>query len=77
MTLLMIALLLALAAATGIVLADSGLRLWSALGAIGAQGPMLRDGAAGLPLLRGRRAARVITPVSYAPPTAVPRRAAA
>lgn len=75
MTLLLITLLVAFAAATGIVLADSGLRLWSAFGGIGTRQAMLRNGA-GLPARRGQRAARVMTPVSYARPAA-PRRAAA
>ena len=42
MTMLLLALLVAFAAMTGIVLADSGLRMWSALGGIRAQQAMLR-----------------------------------
>ena len=75
MTLLLIALLVAFAAATGIVLADSGLRLWSALGGIRGQQATLRK-VAGLPALRGQRPARVMTRVSYARPE-VPQRVAA
>lgn len=76
MTLLLIALLIAFAAATGIVLADSGLRMWSAFGGIAAQQGRLRKD---LPSLR-EHTARVTTRVSYARPTIVvstPRRAAA
>ena len=77
MTLLLIALLVAFAAATGIVLADSGLRLWSAFGGIRARQAVLRNGD-GLP---AARAARVTTRVSYARPMvragSAPRRAAA
>ena len=79
MTLLLIALLVAFAAATGIVLADSGLRLWSAFGGIAAQQAKLRD--EGLPELRAQRPACVITRVSFARPATMsgvaPRRAAA
>lgn len=79
MTLLLIALLVALAAATGIVLADSGLRMWSAAGGIKAQRAMLlRQPARAVPALRNQRAARVTTRVSFARTvTAAPRRAAA
>lgn len=77
MTLLLIALLIAFAAATAIVLADSGLRMWSAFGGIRAQRAMLRNNS-GLPALRDRRAARVTTRVSYARTVpAAPLRAAA
>ena len=77
MTVLLIALLVAFAAATAIVLADSGLRLWSAFGGIGAQQALLRRGA-GLPAARVPCAARVVTRVSYArPATIAPQRAAA
>ena len=76
MTLLLIALLVAFTAATAIVLADSGLRLWSAFGVIAAQEAKLRSGE--LPALRP---ARVITRVSYPRSAAMaaspPRRAAA
>lgn len=80
MTLLLIALLIAFAAATGIVLADSGLRMWSAFGEIGAQQAKPRGGFA-LPATRGRRAARITTRVSFARAAVsmgpAPRRAAA
>lgn len=77
MTLLLVALLVALTAATGIVLADSGLRMWSAVGALKAQQIAMRSDS-GLPALRGERSARVTTRVSYARVTgAAPRRAAA
>lgn len=76
MTLLLIALLVAFTVVAGIVLADSGLRLWSAFGGIRAQQAMLRNGN-GLPARR----ARMVTRVSYARPVATaasaPRRAAA
>lgn len=77
MTLLLIALLVAFAAAAGIVLADSGLRLWSALGGIRVQQAALQAGS--VPALRGQRTARVVTRVSYARPAmpATQRRAAA
>ena len=79
MTLLLIALLVALAAATGIVLADSGLRMWSAAGGIKAQRAMLsRQPAQVVPALRSQRTARVMTRVSFARTAAVaPLRAAA
>lgn len=79
MTLLLIALLVALAAATGIVLADSGLRMWSAAGGIKAQRAMLsRQPAQVEPALRGQRAARATTRVNFArTAAAAPRRAAA
>lgn len=76
MTLLLIALLVAFAAATGAVLADSGLRLWSAVGGIRAQQAMLGNEMA-LPAAR-QRAARVVMRVNYARPAPVaPQRAAA
>ena len=75
MTLLLLALLVAGTIATGIVLADSGLRLWSALGGIKGQQAMLRNGPATLPCSRASRHARVTTRVSYA--RAAPLRAAA
>lgn len=77
MTLLLIALLVAIAATTGFVLADSGLRMWSAFGGIRAKQGLLRTG--GLPTRRASRAVpRVTTRVSYARPAAIaPRRAAA
>lgn len=74
MTLLLIALLIAIAAATAVVLADSGLRMWSAFGGIRVQQAMLRN-ISGLPALRDHRAARVTTRVSYA--RTAPLRAAA
>ena len=74
MTLLLIALLIAFAAATAIVLADSGLRMWSAFGGIRVQQAMLRN-ISGLPALRDDRAARVTTRVSYT--RTAPLRAAA
>ena len=75
MTLLLIALLAGFAAATGIVLADSGLRLWSALGGIRVQQANLRVGA--LPARRGLSPARVVSRVSYARPAAIALRRAA
>ena len=75
MTLLLIALLIAFAAATAIVLADSGLRMWSAFGGIRAQQATLRNNS-GLPTLRDQGAVRMTTRVSYARNVA-PRRAAA
>lgn len=80
MTLLLIALLAAFAAATGIVLADSGLRLWSAFGGMAARQAAVRD-VRDVPELHGQRPARVITRISYARPVGFPgsgpRRAAA
>jgi hypothetical protein len=77
MTLLLIALLIAFAAATAVVLADSGLRMWSAFGGITAQQAMLRN-ISELPALRDYRAARVTPRVSYARTVpATPLRAAA
>lgn len=64
MTLLLIALLVAFTVATGIVLADSGLRLWSAVGGLKAQQAILRRD--GVPEMRVRQTARVMTRVSYA-----------
>ena len=75
MTFLLLVLLVAGTIATGIVLADSGLRLWSALGGIRSQQAMLRHGCSALPCARPARAARVMTRVSYS--RATPLRAAA
>lgn len=59
----MLALLAAFAAAIALVLADSGLRLWSALGGIKAQRGATRNPRMELP--RRRATARVTTQVSY------------
>lgn len=79
MTFMMLALLVAFALATTIVLADSGLRLWSAVAAIkGQRMAILYE--AGLPEVRNIAAARVSTRVSYArqsPALSAPLRAAA
>ena len=75
MALLLLALLAGFALATGIVLADSGLRMWSAFGALGAERAMLRNAA--MPTLRTRAEARVVTRVSYARPATERMRAAA
>jgi hypothetical protein len=72
MTLLLIA-LVAFAAATGIVLADSGLRLWSALGGIGGQQEMLQSS---LPAQRCISPVLVTTRVSFARPAPTDRLAA-
>ena len=77
MTLLLLALLIAGTMATGIVLADSGLRMWSALGGIRSQQAMLRQGSTGQPALRAARTARVTTRVSYARSAPAPLRAVA
>lgn len=74
MTLILLALLVALGAATGIVLADSGLRLWSAIGGTGARQALLRNGR-DLPALRTQRPARVTARISFERPAI--RRAAA
>jgi len=76
MTLMMIALLAAVVVTTAVVLADSGLRMWSALGDV-ARGKALLHEAATLPLQNRPAAARVSTRVSYARAVAVPQRAAA
>lgn len=59
----MLVLLVALAAATALVLADSGLRLWSAAGGLRQQNEALRRCRVELP--RMRPAQRVTTQVSY------------
>lgn len=66
MSFLMLALLVAFACAAALVLADSALRLWSAMGGLAAQRSAVTGGFADLPQLRSR-AARVSTRVSYAP----------
>lgn len=76
MTFLLLALLVAIAIATAMVLADSGLRLWSAAGGMAAQRAHLRKGV-DVTGLRARPAARVRTQVSYARSASVPQRAAA
>lgn len=66
MTLLVIALVLAAAVVTGTVLADSGLRLWSAFGVQAAQRRAMLAGAV-LPVARAPHAARATAiRVSYA-----------
>lgn len=78
MALLLIALLIAFAVATGVVLADSGLRLWSALGGLERELAM-RSGRE-LPAWRSQPLASVTTRVSYsrqAVPVSAPWRAAA
>lgn len=80
MTFVMIALLIAFAVATAIVLADSGLRLWFAIGEIAAQRKEAMRGNGELPQLRNRAAAQVSMRISYArtvPVQNVPLRAAA
>ena len=74
MTLVLFALLIAFAVATAIVLADSGLRMWSALGGLRAEAAMLHGGRE-LPARRAERSARVTTRVSYARPATAPRSA--
>lgn len=75
MTLVMLALLVALTAATALILADSALRLWSAAGGLKQQNDVLRGRPLELP--RMRPAARVTTQVNYARPNSAPLRAAA
>lgn len=79
MAFLLIALLAGSVCVAGLVLADSGLRAWSAFGALGAQRAMLSRtaSAAALPIARARPAARVTTRISYARTAPVPLRAAA
>lgn len=77
MTLLLLALLAAIALATGFVLADSGLRLWSALGGIRAARAGYCDQILRVPAHRPRSAARVTTRVSFARPIPARLRAAA
>ena len=76
MTLVSLALLVALVAAIAIVLADSGLRWWSAFVAIASLRADLR-GTADLPVLRHGRPTVVTTRVSYARPAPARQRAAA
>lgn len=64
MTFLLIALLIAIVAMTGFVLADSGLRMWSAFSAIKAQQAMLKAPIP-VPAIRTQRPARIVTQVSY------------
>lgn len=74
MTILLIAFLVALAVAAGFVLADSGLRMWSAVGALKTRRALMIADAQSV---RGRRAT---VRVSYARPlfpTQQPRRRAA
>ena len=78
MTIVMLALLVALVVVTAIVLADSGLRLWSAVGSIRAQQQAGLGRRVELP--RTRPAARVTMQINYArsmPSQAAPSRAAA
>lgn len=77
MTFLIVALFAGFAVATGIVLADSGLRLWSAFGTIRAQQAMLRAGVAVPAARRAQLPARVTTRVSFARPAPRPLRVAA
>lgn len=73
MSLALIALLLALTLVTSVVLADSGLRMWSAFGAVKAQRLV-----AELPRLPAQRPARVTTRVSFTRTgLSAPQRAAA
>lgn len=65
MTFFLLALVAAFVAIVGTVLADSGLRLWSAAGGIARQQAALRT-AAKLPAARRAPVARVVTRVSYA-----------
>lgn len=76
MTLLSLALLIATAAAIAIVLADSGLRWWSAFVAIAGLRADARPNA-DLPALRHGRATVVTTRVSYARPAPARQRVAA
>ena len=76
MTILLLALLAAVVVATGIVLADSGLRIWSAFGGIPRQKAALRHNAS-LPLHRKLTTARVTTAISYGRTGAAPFRVAA
>jgi hypothetical protein len=71
MTLLLIALLIAFAAATVLVLADSGLRMWSAMGGVKSRQAAMRD-VRDISARRVSRAARVVTRVSYARPVVSP-----
>ena len=71
MTLLLIALLIAFAAATVLVLADSGLRMWSAIARMKSQQTVMRD-VRDISARRGLRAARVVTRVSYGRPAVNP-----
>jgi hypothetical protein len=77
MTLLPFALMVAFAAAAAVVLADSGLRLWSAFAGISAEQAGLRRGS----VSAGQRTARVVTRIGYArsgfSEAAAPRLAAA
>lgn len=66
MTFVIFALLVTFAVATAIILADSGLRMWSAAGGIAAQRPVVMRGDACLPHRRNGLAARVTMRVSYA-----------
>ena len=82
MSLLLLALLVVFTAVTALVLADSGLRLWSALGGIAARKAAMEwnDGVWSRSAPQPVRAARVTMRVSYARPAlrmAAPRRAAA
>ena len=73
MSLALIALLLALTLVTSVVLADSGLRMWSAFGALKAERM-----TAEMPRLPAQRPARISTRVSFARTgLPVPKRAAA
>lgn len=76
MTILLLALVAAFVAIVGTVLADSGLRLWSAAGGIARQKAALRT-AAELPTARRAAVARVVTRVSYARMGSRQQRAAA
>ena len=79
MALLMLTLLAGFTLATGIVLADSGLRLWSAFGTLGMQKTMLVGAKkdAEMPILRTRAEAQVATRVSFSRPAPAPLRVAA
>ncbi|HEU4820291.1 MAG TPA: hypothetical protein VFS87_03960 [Qipengyuania sp.] len=64
MSFVILALLVAFTAATALVLADSGLRLWSAVGGLKAPRLAVASGDAAMPQ-PGMRAARMTTRVSY------------
>lgn len=68
MAILMLTLLIAFAAATAIVLADSGLRMWSAVAGIKAQHRAVMGLSTQVPQVRARHAVRMTTRVSYARP---------
>lgn len=77
MTVLLIALFLAVTGLIVFALADSGFRMWSAIGGLRQQLDATGANGSALPQLRGSGVPRVTARISFARPSALPQRAAA